>query len=48
MDETDRAILSMTQKAIPLVDEPFREISEHLGLEHREVLARLSAGSATA
>ena len=40
-DETDRAILSMTQKAIPLVDEPFREISEQLGLEHREVLARI-------
>ncbi len=40
-DETDRALLSMTQKAIPLVDEPFREISEQLGLEHREVLARL-------
>ena len=40
-DETDRAILSLTQKAIPLVDEPFREISQQLGLEHREVLARL-------
>jgi len=41
MDETDRAILRITQNAIPLVDEPFRKISEQLGLEQREVLTRL-------
>ncbi len=41
MDETDRAILRITQEAIPLVEEPFRKISEQLGIEHRVVLARL-------
>ncbi len=41
MDETDRAILSITQNDIPVVDEPFRKISEQLGIEQSEVLTRL-------
>ena len=41
MDETDRAILSITQNAIPLVDEPFRVISEQVGVEQNEVLRRV-------
>ncbi len=41
MDETDRAILRITQNDIPLVDEPFRKISEQLGIEQSEVLTRL-------
>jgi siroheme decarboxylase len=41
LDATDRAILRITQDHIPLVDEPFRKISEQLGRDQSEVLTRL-------
>lgn len=41
MDDTDRAILRITQDRIPLVDEPFGEIAKEVGISHNEVITRL-------
>jgi DNA-binding Lrp family transcriptional regulator len=41
MDETDRALLRITQRAIPLAEEPFREIAAQLHIGQEEVQERL-------
>ncbi len=41
MDEMDRGILRITQRDIPIVPEPFREISEQLGIDQTDVVTRL-------
>lgn len=40
-DETDRRIINAFQGGMPLVDEPYRQMAETLGLSEGELLARL-------
>ncbi|MEJ1157646.1 siroheme decarboxylase subunit beta [Prosthecomicrobium sp. N25] len=41
LDATDRRIVAATQDGLPLVPEPYRAVADRLGLEEREVIARL-------
>ncbi len=41
MDELDRAIVNRLQGGFPLGERPFREVASQLGIEERELLARL-------
>jgi DNA-binding Lrp family transcriptional regulator len=43
MDELDRAIVNRLQGGFPLGERPFREVASQLGIEERELLARLQA-----
>ncbi len=42
MDTLDNRILDITANGIPLVDEPYRDIADRLGISVEELLARLS------
>ncbi len=41
MDKTDRLLLKSTQDGIPIVPEPFLEISKEIGIPEDEVITRL-------
>jgi DNA-binding Lrp family transcriptional regulator len=41
LDELDRRILNALQGGFPLIDEPYREVAESLGIEEGDLLARL-------
>jgi DNA-binding Lrp family transcriptional regulator len=41
MDKTDRLLLKSTQDGIPIVSEPFLEISKEIGIPEDEVITRL-------
>lgn len=41
MDEIDKKLLKSTQDGIPIVSEPFKQISKELALPEEEVLRRL-------
>lgn len=41
LDAVDRAIINALQGGFPLVDEPYRQVAETLGLREEELLARL-------
>ncbi|OFV67504.1 Lrp/AsnC family transcriptional regulator [Methanosarcinales archaeon] len=42
MDQVDREILEKIQDGIPIVEKPFSEIGESLGLDESEVIDRLN------
>ncbi len=41
LDEVDRRIINALQGGFPLVDEPYRQVAESLGVGEAELLARL-------
>lgn len=41
MDELDRAIVNALQGGFPICDEPYREMTDKLGLAEAELIARL-------
>ena len=41
LDEVDRRIINAVQGDFPLVDAPYRQVAEQLGLDESELLARL-------
>lgn len=41
LDDLDRRIVNALQGGFPLVDEPYREVAEALGIGERELLGRL-------
>jgi DNA-binding Lrp family transcriptional regulator len=43
MDKTDRLLLKSTQDGIPIVPEPFLEISKEIGIPEDEVITRLES-----
>lgn len=43
MDKIDRLLLKSTQDGIPIVPEPFREISKEIGIPENEVITRLES-----
>ncbi|VVB91920.1 putative HTH-type transcriptional regulator [uncultured archaeon] len=43
MDEIDRLLLKSTQDGIPIVPEPFLEISKEVGIPEDEVITRLES-----
>jgi siroheme decarboxylase len=43
MDEIDRLLLKSTQDGIPIVPEPFLEISKEIGIPEDEVITRLES-----
>src|SRR3954447_10431502 len=43
LSESDRRLLDQLQREVPLVDRPFREIANKVGLAEQEVLNRLRA-----
>jgi len=42
MDDIDRRLLNMIQGELPLVDRPFRELGERLGIGEMEVIGRIA------
>lgn len=46
-DETDRRIIQATQKGLPLCPRPYHAVAEALGLDAKDVMARLRAMMAT-
>ena len=42
-DSTDKQLLEKLQRAFPLVEEPFKELGQSLGISTREVLVRISS-----
>ena len=43
MNDRDRSLLQRLQEGIPLVEEPYREIAEELGMPETEVISRIDA-----
>ncbi len=43
MDDVDRRLLNVIQKAVPLVERPFQAIAVQAGLDERQVIERISA-----
>lgn len=41
MNDRDQSLLQRLQRGIPLVEEPYREIAEELGISEAEVISRL-------
>ncbi len=43
MDATDRKLIEATQAGLPLVREPYRVLAERIGLDERDIIARLQS-----
>jgi DNA-binding Lrp family transcriptional regulator len=43
LDETDREIIVATQSGLPLVQRPYREVAQQLGIGEQEVVLRMRA-----
>lgn len=43
LDQTDRAIITATQKGLPICVKPYAEIADRLGLSEADLLARMKA-----
>lgn len=43
MNDRDQSLLQRLQRGIPLVEEPYREIAEELGISEAEVISRLKS-----
>jgi siroheme decarboxylase len=43
IDETDRAIINAMQGGLPLIDQPFLDVANRLGISETELLARLQS-----
>jgi len=42
LDDTNRAIINMLQDGFPICEEPFAEVSEQLGIDQDDLIARIS------
>jgi len=43
LDQTDRAIITATQKGLPICAQPYAQIADELGLPEADLLARMQA-----
>ncbi len=43
IDDTDRSLINLLQGGLPLVDRPFRDIGETLGLSEAQVIGRVQS-----